>query len=66
MWNIAFASKLAPTDVKRALWERTCPRMGRYIRCIYCVWKIAFASKLAPSVPGMGRNQPLESSGQTK
>ncbi|NAT45756.1 hypothetical protein CVE31_28030 [Pseudomonas syringae pv. actinidiae] len=25
-----------------------------------------FASKLAPSVPGMGRNQPLESSGQTK
>ncbi|RJX62144.1 hypothetical protein C6383_09940 [Pseudomonas syringae pv. actinidiae] len=26
----------------------------------------AFANKFAPSVPGMGRNQPLESSGQTK
>ncbi len=25
-----------------------------------------FADKSAPSVPGMGRNQPLESSGQTK
>ncbi|PIH62235.1 hypothetical protein CS298_26215, partial [Pseudomonas syringae pv. actinidiae] len=48
------------------MWERACSRRGRYIRCIYCVWKIAFASKLAPSVPGMGRNQPLESSGQTK
>jgi hypothetical protein len=30
-------------------WERTCPRRGRYSRCISCAWKSAFADESAPT-----------------
>jgi hypothetical protein len=39
------------TDIQIAanLWERTCPRRGRYSRCISCAWKSAFADESAPT-----------------
>ncbi|NAS71429.1 hypothetical protein CVE34_15150 [Pseudomonas syringae pv. actinidiae] len=46
--------------------ERSCSRKRLLNRRIFGDYTGAFANKFAPSVPGMGRNQPLESSGQTK
>ncbi|ATV19690.1 hypothetical protein CUB86_32045 [Pseudomonas syringae pv. actinidiae] len=61
------------------MWERTRPRTAgnrqrnQPTRCARYnqggrFWAASqpIANKFAPSVPGMGRNQPLESSGQTK
>ncbi|ATV16322.1 hypothetical protein CVE34_28375 [Pseudomonas syringae pv. actinidiae] len=46
--------------------SRACSRRQSSERSSFRGCTDPFASKLAPSVPGMGRNQPLESSGQTK